>query len=115
MGVTTRFDRVVLHGPAHEKLMYAEAEVARCGVMNYRRHSKLKAAAVLVLLLPVLLLLLQPSHLGNAPALLVLTTWFLFGIVYVAVSLLHENKAQQLPRSAFRSALFDRPPPFVPV
>jgi hypothetical protein len=119
MGVTTRFDRVVLHSPAREKLRYAEAEVAGCGVMNYRRHSQLTAAAVLVLLLSVLLLLLHlthpgPTHRGNAPALLALTTWFLFGIVYVAVSLLHENKAQQLPRSAFRSALFDRPPPSFP-
>jgi hypothetical protein len=120
MGVTTRFDCVVLHGRAHEKLMYAEVEVAGCDVMNYRRHSKLTAAAVLVLLLSVLLVLLHlthagPTHLGNAPALLALTTWFLFGMVYVAVSLLHEAKAPQLPRSAFRSALFDRPPPFLPV
>jgi hypothetical protein len=85
MGVTTRLDRVVLHGPgsgrleraAHragaatpEELMYAEVEVAGCGVMNHRRHSELTAAATLVLLLSVLLLLLQPTHLGNAPALL---------------------------------------------
>jgi hypothetical protein len=98
-----------------EELMYAEVEVAGCGVMNHRRHSELTAAATLVLLLSVLLLLLQPTHLGNAPALLALNTWLLFGMVYVAVSLLHEAKAPQLPRSAFRSALFDRPPPFLPV
>jgi hypothetical protein len=100
--------------------MYAGGEAAGCGVMNYRRHSKLTAVAVLVLLLPVLLLLLHlthpgPTHLGDAPALLALTSWFLFGIVYVALCLLHEDEALQLPRSAFRSALFDRPPPFLTV
>jgi hypothetical protein len=84
-------------------------------MMDHRQHSKLKAAVVLILLLSVLLLLLHPAHFGNAPAAFILAACFLFGIVYVAACLLHREEAQFLPRFAFRSALFDRPPPFLSV
>jgi hypothetical protein len=84
-------------------------------MMDHTQHSKAKAAVVLILLLSVLLLLLHPTHLGNAPAAFILATCFLFGIVYVAACLLYREEAQFLPRFAFRSALFDRPPPFLSV
>ncbi len=83
--------------------------------MDHRQHSTQKTAVVLILLLSVLLLLLHPTHLGNAPALLILATCFLFGIVYVAACRLYWEEAQFLPRFGFRSALFDRPPPFLSV
>lgn len=73
-------------------------------------------AVVLILLLFVLLTLLHPTHLGNAPAVcIVLATCFLFGIVQVATCRRHWAEAQFLFRAAFRSALFDRPPPFLMV
>jgi hypothetical protein len=85
-------------------------------MMDHRQHSKLKTAVVLILLLSVLLLLLHPTHLGNAPAaFIVLATCFLFGIVHVAACRLYWEEAQFLARFAFRSALFDRPPPFLSV
>ena len=83
--------------------------------MDHRQHSTPKTLVVLILLLSVLLLLLHPTHLGNAPAVLILATCFLFGIVYVAARRLYWEEAQFLPRVAFRSALFDRPPPFLSV
>jgi hypothetical protein len=83
--------------------------------MDHRQRSTPKTAVVLILLLSVLLLLLHPTNLGNAPAVLILATCFLFGIVYVAACRLYREEAQFLPRFAFRSALFDRPPPFLSV
>ena len=44
--------------------------------MDHRQHSTPKTAVFLILLLSVLLLLLHPTHLGNAPALLILATCF---------------------------------------
>ena len=83
--------------------------------MDHRQHSMPKTAVVLILLLSVLFLLLHPTHLGNAPAVLILATCFLFGTVHVAACRLYWEEAQFLPRFAFRSALFDRPPPFLSV
>lgn len=81
-----------------------------------RQHSKLKTAVVLVLFLYVVILLLHPAHLGNASAVcIILATCFLFGIVQVATCRWHWEEAQILSRAAFRSALFDRPPPFLSV
>jgi hypothetical protein len=84
-------------------------------MMDYRQHSKPKTVVVLILLLSVLLLLLHPTHLGNAPATFILAACFLFGIVCVAACRFYREEAQSLPRLAFRSALFDRPPPFLSV
>jgi hypothetical protein len=84
-------------------------------MMDHRQHSKPKAAVVLILLLSVLLLLLHPTHLGNAPAVFILVICFLFGMVYVAACLLCRDEAQLLPRFAFGFALFDRPPPSLSV
>jgi lysylphosphatidylglycerol synthetase-like protein (DUF2156 family) len=84
--------------------------------MDHRPHSKPKAAVVLILLLSVLLLLLHPTHLGSAStAFIILATCLLFGTVQVAACRLYWEEAQFLPRFAFRSALFDRPPPFLSV
>ena len=69
--------------------------------MDHRQHSTPKTAVVLILLLSVLLLLLHPTHLGNAPALLILATCFLFGIVYVAACRLYWEEPQFLPDSRF--------------
>jgi len=68
--------------------------------MDHRQHSTPKTLVVLILLLSVLLLLLHPTHLGNAPAVLILATCFLFGIVYVASCRLYWEEAQFLPRFA---------------
>jgi protein-S-isoprenylcysteine O-methyltransferase Ste14 len=89
---------------------------ATVSMTDQRRHSKPKFAVVLILLLFVLLSLLHPAHLGNASAVcIVLATCFLFGIVQVATCRWRWEEAQFLPRVAFRSALFDRPPPFLSV
>jgi hypothetical protein len=85
-------------------------------MMDHRQHSKLKIAVVLVLFLYVVILLLHPTHPGNASAVcIILATCFLFGIVQVATCRWHWEEAQFLSRAAFRSALFDRPPPFLSV
>jgi len=84
-------------------------------MMDHRQQSNPTAAVVLILLLSVLLLLLHPTHLGNAPAVFILAACFLFGIVCVAACPLFRDEAQLLPRFAFGSVLFDRPPPFLSV
>jgi hypothetical protein len=82
---------------------------------DQRQHSKPKSAVVLILLLFVLLSLLHPAHLGNTPVVFILAVCFLFGVVEVARCRWYWEEAQFLPRAAFRSALFDRPPPFLSV
>ena len=88
---------------------------ATAPMTDQRQHSVPKFAVVLILLLFVLLFMLHPTHLGTTPIVFILAACFLFGVVEIASCRCDWEETRFLPRATFRSALFDRPPPFFTV